>query len=59
MYIGVNNIAREIKNAYVGVNGQARKIKAIYVGVNGVARLVCNFAKNIYTKFTKYYLTLF
>ena len=56
MYIGVNNIAREIKNAYVGVNGQARKIKAIYVGVNGVARLVCNFAKNIYTKFTKYYL---
>jgi hypothetical protein len=40
MYIGVNNIARKIKNCYVGVNGTARKVKAVYVGVNGVARLV-------------------
>lgn len=40
MYIGVDNIARKIKNAYVGVDGKARKIKAVYVGVNGIARLV-------------------
>lgn len=40
MYIGVNNVARQIKSAYVGVNGVARKVKAVYVGVNGVARLV-------------------
>lgn len=40
MYIGVNNVARQIKSAYIGVNGVARKVKAVYVGVNGVARLV-------------------
>lgn len=40
MFIGVNNVARKIKNCYVGVNGTARKVKAVYVGVNGVARLV-------------------
>ncbi len=56
MYIGVNNAAREIKNAYVGVDGVSRQIKAIYVGVNGVARLVWKFAKHIYTKFTSYHL---
>lgn len=42
MYVGVNNIARKIKNCYVGIDGKARKVKAIYVGVNGVARLVWN-----------------
>ena len=38
-YVGVNNIARNIKSIYVGVNGVARKIKKAYVGVNGVAHL--------------------
>ena len=40
MFIGVNNLARKIKNCYVGVDGKARKIKAVYVGVDGKARLV-------------------
>jgi len=51
MFIGINNIARNIKSAYVGVNGQARKIKAIYVGVGDKARLVWQAVKR---KFTKY-----
>lgn len=40
MYIGVNNITRQITNCYVGVNGVARKVKAVYVGVNEKAKLV-------------------
>lgn len=36
--IGVNGVARSIKNIYVGVNGVARKVKAGYIGVNGIAR---------------------
>ena len=40
MFIGVNNLARKIKNCYIGVDGAARKVKAVYVGVNGIARLV-------------------
>jgi len=39
IYVGVNNIARNVSKMYVGVNGVARKIKKGYVGVNGVARL--------------------
>lgn len=38
-YIGVNNVARKVKNYYIGVNGKARKVKKMYVGVNGKARL--------------------
>lgn len=37
-YIGLNNLAKEIKNIYVGVNGVARKVVKGYVGVNGIAR---------------------
>lgn len=51
IYIGVNNIAKEIKSAYIGVDGIARKIKAIYVGVDNVAKLVWSAVK---TKFTTY-----
>ena len=38
VYVGVNNVARNIKTMYVGVNGVARKVKKAYVGVNGIAR---------------------
>lgn len=38
-YVGVNGLARHVKNMYVGVDGVARKVKKAYVGVNGVARL--------------------
>ena len=38
-YIGLNDLAKEIKNIYVGVNGVARKVVKGYIGVNGVARL--------------------
>lgn len=37
-YIGVNGVARKIKDMYVGVDGIARKVKSGYVGVNNVAR---------------------
>lgn len=37
-YVGVNNVAREVKHPYIGVNNVARKVKNGYVGVGGVAR---------------------
>lgn len=37
-YIGVNGVARHVKNIWVGVNGVARKVKNGWIGVNGVAR---------------------
>ena len=39
-YIGVNNIAREIKEKYVGINGVAREVQSEYLGVNNLAREV-------------------
>lgn len=38
-YIGVDSVAKKIKNGYIGIEGLARKIKKAYIGVNGVARL--------------------
>ena len=38
-YIGVDGIARKIKNMYIGVENVAKKAKKAYIGVNGVARL--------------------
>lgn len=38
-YIGVSNVAKNIKKMYVGVNGVAKKVKKGYVGVNNIARL--------------------
>ena len=37
-YVGVNNVAREVKHPYIGVNNVARKVKSGYVGAGGVAR---------------------
>ena len=37
--IGVDGVARKVKNMYIGIDGVARKIKKAYIGVNGVARL--------------------
>lgn len=37
-YVGVNGIARKVKQPYIGVGGVARKVKNGYVGVGGVAR---------------------
>lgn len=37
-YVGVNNVAQNVKNIYVGVNGVAHKVVKGYIGVNGVAR---------------------
>jgi hypothetical protein len=39
MYVGVDNIARKVKQIYIGVNGVARRIKKAYIGINGIARL--------------------
>lgn len=39
LYVGVNEVAKKIKNAYIGVDGTARKITKAYVGVDNVARL--------------------
>lgn len=37
-YIGIDNVARQIKKGYTGVEGKARKIKKAYIGIGGVAR---------------------
>lgn len=37
-YVGVNSVARKVKQPYIGVDGVARKVKNGYVGVGGVAR---------------------
>ena len=37
-YVGINGVARKVKQPYVGINGVARKIKTAYVGINGIAR---------------------
>lgn len=37
-YIGVNGVAKNVKNVYIGINGVAKKVKKIYIGVNGVAK---------------------
>ena len=39
-YIGVNDVAQQVKKMYVGVNDVARKVKNVYIGVNGVAEQV-------------------
>lgn len=46
IYIGVNGIARRVKNIYIGVNGVAKKVVKGYIGVNGIARL---FYSSLYT----------
>lgn len=38
IYVGVNDVARNVKNIYVGVNGVARKVNKAYVGVNNVSQ---------------------
>lgn len=39
-YIGVGNVARQVKGIYIGVDDIARKVKKVYVGVNGIAELI-------------------
>lgn len=43
MYVGVNNIARDVNTAYIGVNNIAKKVKKAYVGVGGKARLFYSY----------------
>lgn len=38
IYVGVNNIAKNVNKMYVGVNNVAKKVLKGYVGVNGVAK---------------------
>ena len=37
IYVGVNGVAKKVKQAYIGVNGIAKKINQAYIGVNGNA----------------------
>lgn len=37
-FIGVNGVARKVKNQFMGVNGVARKVKNGFIGVGNVAR---------------------
>lgn len=39
MYVGIDGLAKKVKNMYVGVNGIARKVKKAYIGIGNVARL--------------------
>lgn len=38
IYVGVDGVARKVKQPYVGVSGVARKITNGYIGVDGIAR---------------------
>ena len=38
IYIGVDNVARKVKQPYIGVDNVARKVKSGFVGVDNVAR---------------------
>lgn len=38
MYIGVDNVARKVKQPYIGVDNIARKVKSGFIGVDNVAR---------------------
>lgn len=37
-FMGINSVARKLKNPFIGVAGVARKITSGFIGVNGVAR---------------------
>lgn len=37
-YIGIDNVARKVKQPYIGVDNVARKVKSGYVGIDNVAR---------------------
>jgi hypothetical protein len=37
-YIGVDGVARKVKQPYIGVDNVARKVKKAYIGVDNVAR---------------------
>ena len=38
IYIGVDNVARKVKQPYIGINNIARKVKSGFIGVDNVAR---------------------
>ena len=39
-FIGVGNVAREIKDYFIGIDNIARKVKEVYIGINGVAKKI-------------------
>lgn len=50
--IGINNVAKNAKNAYIGIDGKARQLVAAYVGdANGKARLVWQINKDKLTSY--------
>lgn len=53
IYIGINDVAKQIKTPYIGVGGVAKKIKKIYLGVAGVAKLVWNAFNPVNPGFTE------
>lgn len=38
IYIGVDNVARKVKQPYIGIDNIARKVKSGFIGVDNVAR---------------------
>lgn len=46
IYMGVSDVAKQIKTPYIGVGGVAKKIKKIYLGVAGVAKKVWQGGKS-------------
>lgn len=52
-FVGVNGVARKIRNIYVGVDGKAREIKRAYVGdAYGKAQLFYGYNNNMYIYFS-------
>ena len=47
-YVGVNQVARNVKSIYVGVSGTARKVSKVYIGINEIAKLCYSAAPQTY-----------
>ena len=57
VYVGVNNIARQVRKIYIGVNNVAKRVRKGYIGVAGVARLFFVGSGKIVFKETKSFET--
>lgn len=42
IYIGIDGIARNVKNIYIGIDGVARKVINGYIGIGGIAKTFFN-----------------
>lgn len=49
-YIGVDNIAKQVKKMFIGVDNVAKKVKKAYIGINGYASPIFGEGKPTYNQ---------